>query len=330
MSGTLEREARLKQDIGSGNLFISLKDILPSKKTRSLVVTGTLSDANIRSKLFHLAHKITYTDFDGRDIVLTSQFKNVPKGEFKNGAAELNLHGTMLPEVIDIKISADEYCHEHAIYTASAKYGGQFNFNINGNYYVGGGKKPTTYDVKTVINVPNTQIKSVNLQSNGKFIVPQTDTDVYEGQFKVTGALNSKVFSIDTTLKGNGKVGSGNLNFNVPDMEPFSADGTYTMNIEDVNGDGKGTLNVHYGKGKTVSVSTDVKVAAGGDDVAVQVGLKTPFDNAKNVDFTFKQVSLTLFFQLVCFSIFYLQKYSENIIQQRVLTSLMNFSGNNW
>lgn len=291
MSGNVEREARLKQDIATGNFLISLKDILPSKKTRSLVATGTLSDANIRSKLFNLAHKVTYIDFDGRDIVLTTQFKNVPKGEFKNGAADINLRGSMLPEVIDLKISADEYCHEHAIYTAAAKYGGKFNFNVNGNYYVGGGSKPTTYDVKTVINVPNTEIESVTLQSNGKFLVPNTDTDAYEGQFKVTGALNSKVFSIDTTLKGNGKTGMGNLKFNVPDMEPFSADGTYTINAEEVNGDGKGTLNVHYGKGKTVSVSTDVKVTAGGDDVAVQVGLQTPFDNAKNVDFTFKQVS---------------------------------------
>lgn len=291
MSGNVEREARLKQDIATGNFLISLKDILPSKKTRSLVATGTLSDANIRSKLFNLAHKVTYIDFDGRDIVLTTQFKNVPKGEFKNGAADINLRGSMLPEVIDLKISADEYCHEHAIYTAAAKYGGKFNFNVNGNYYVGGGSKPTTYDVKIVINVPNTEIESVTLQSNGKFLVPNTDTDAYEGQFKVTGALNSKVFSIDTTLKGNGKTGMGNLKFNVPDMEPFSADGTYTINAEEVNGDGKGTLNVHYGKGKTVSVSTDVKVTAGGDDVAVQVGLQTPFDNAKNVDFTFKQVS---------------------------------------
>lgn len=292
MSGNIEREARLKQDAGTGNLLISLKDILPNKKTRSLVVTGTLTDANMRARLFDLVHKMTYTDFDGRDIVLTSQFKNLPKGEFKTGLAELNLRGKMLPEVIDLKISADEYCHEHAIYSASAKYGGQFNFNINGNYYVGSGKKPTTYDVKTVINVPNTQIKSASLQSNGKFVIAQSETDSCEGQFKVTGTLNDKVFAVDTTVKGNAKSGSGNLKFNVPDMEPFSADGTYTMNIEEVNGDGKGTLNVHYGKDKTITVTTDVKVAGGGDDVAVQVGLKTPFDNAKNVDFTFKQVSL--------------------------------------
>ncbi|KAG4078631.1 hypothetical protein HA402_015221 [Bradysia odoriphaga] len=291
MSGNVEREVRLKQDVGTGNLLISLKDILPNKKTRSMVVTGTLSDANIRSKLFNLVHKITFIDFDGRDVVLSTHFKNVPKGEFKNGAADLNLRGSMLPEVIDLKISADEYCHEHAVYSASAKYGGQFNFNVNGNYYVGTGKKPTTYDIKTVINVPNTQIKSASLQSNGKFIAPQSPTDVYEGQFKVSGALNNKVFSADTTLKGNNKAGSGNLKFNVPDIDPFSADGSYTLNIEDdVNGDGKGTLNVHYGKDKTISVSTDVKVGSNGEDVAVQVGLKTPFDNAKNVDFSFKQV----------------------------------------
>lgn len=299
MSGNIEREARLKQDVGSGNLLISLKDILPSKKTRSLVVTGTLSDANIRSKLFKLVHQATYTDFDGRDIVLSTNFRNVPKGEFKNGAAVLNLRGTMLTEVIDLQISADEYCHEHAIYTASAKYGGLFNFNINGNYYVGGGKKPTTYDVKTIINIPNTAIKSVSVQSNGKFLVPQTESDSYEGQFKVTGTLDTKAFSFDTTLKGNGKVGSGNLKFNVPDIDPFSVDGTYNINIEDVNGDGKATLNVHYGKDKTVSVTTDVKVAAGGDDVAVQAGLKTPFDNAKNIDFTFKQVSALVDFFLL-------------------------------
>lgn len=292
MSGNVEREARLKQEVGNGNLLISLKDILPNKKTRSMVVTGKLSDANIQSKLFNLVHKITFTDFDGRDVVLSTNFKNVPKGEYRNGAAELNVRGSKLPEVIDLKISADEYCHEHAVYSASAKYGGQFNFNINGNYYVGTGKKPTTYDVKTTLNVPNTKIKTATLQSNGKFLVPQNPTDAYEGQFKVTGTLNDKVFSADTTLKGNSESGSGNLKFNVPDMDPFSAEGSYTLNIEnDVNGDGKGKLDVHYGKGQTVSVSTDVKVAAGGDDIAVQVGLKTPFDNAKNVDFSFKQVS---------------------------------------
>lgn len=314
MSGNVERESRLKQEVGAGNLLISLKDILPSKKTRSLLVTGTLSDANLRSRLFNLVHKVTYTDFDGKDIVLSTNFKNLPKGEFKTGVADINLRGSMLPEVMDLKISVDEYCHEHAIYTASAKYGGQFNFNINGNYYVGGGKKPTTYDIKTVINVPNTQLKSVTLQSNGKFVVPQTETDVYEGQFKVSGTLNSKVFAMDTTLKGNGKAGSGNLKLNVPDRDPFSADGTYTMNIEDINGDAKGTLNVHYGKDKTISVSTDVKVAAGGDDVAIQVGLKTPFDNAKNVDFTFKQVS-----------------NSHSTVSCRLLMHRSNlFTGNNW
>lgn len=300
MSGNIQREMRLKQDIATGNIQVAFKDILPNKKTRSFVLTGTLTDGDLRAKLFNLVHKVTYTDFDGRDVILSSQFKNLPKGKYKNGAAELNLRGSLLPEVIDFKISADEYCPIHAIYSASAKYGGQFNININGNYYVGGNHyvgvatKPTTYDVKTVINVPNTQIKSINLHSNGKFMTPQTDDDVYEGQFKVTGTLNDKVLAIDTTLKGNGKVGSGNLNFNVPDVEPFSADGTYSLNIQETDGDGKGTLNIHYSKGKTVAISTDVKVAGGGNDVSIQVGLKTPFDNAKDVDFTYKRVSLVV------------------------------------
>ncbi|KAJ6644415.1 Apolipophorin [Pseudolycoriella hygida] len=291
LSGAFDRDTRLDQDISNGKMQISLKDLLPTKKTRTLLVTGTLTDSNLRTGIFDLVHKITYTDFDGRDLVLASQFKHVPKGEFKSGLAELNLRGTLLPEVLDFKISADEYCKEHAIYSASAKYGGQFNYNINGNYYVGGGTKPTTYDVKTVINIPNTDIKSINFQSNGKFVAPETETDPYDAQFKVSGTLNNKVFAIDSTVKGNNKSGSGNLNINVPDMEPFSTHGSYTSNIGDADSDIKGNFNLNYGKGKTFAITTDSKVAGGGNDVDISIGLKTPFEQGKNVDFSFKQVS---------------------------------------
>lgn len=292
-----EREVNLKAPKATGKARIKLVDTMPDRKFRSVSVDSKLTDGDYKAKLFQYFVIVEYVDLNGKNVVLDTNFKHLPNGHFKVAAAAVTVRGSLLSEVIDLLISADEYCPEHAVYRATAKYGGQLNANINGNYYVGGRGKPGTYEFNAQVNIPNTKIKSIRLQSNAKYLAPQTADGLYEGQFKVSGSLDDKTLSLDTTAKGNGKHGSGNININLPETDPISAEGSYSFEgDEETEIHSTVSLKCQYGKGKLVKVSGDLKRTPG-KEATFHGQLQTPLEQAKIIDITYKgSVSFNTFF----------------------------------
>ena len=293
IAAELKRDFKTVDNNVSGNGQFKLSDTLPNKKTRTWTSTGTITDGNIRDKLFNYNGKHEYVDFDGKNALVTIELKHLPNGHFHTASGSISAKGTMLPEVIDILLSADEYCEIHAVYRISAKYGGQFNINANGNYYVGNEQKPYTYEFQTAIAIPNAPIKQIKLLSNGKYAQPRTAEGVHELAFKVSGTFDDKTVNFDTSGRGNQAHGSATLSLNVPEIDPISVDAHYKNDISAVADENErkistnGGVEIKYGKGKSVKANGDFKLS-GRSDVTVHANLKTPFDDVKNVGVTYK------------------------------------------
>lgn len=300
LSGDYKREAHHSTD-GTVNRRIDAKfsDTMANKKER--FVSANLkynvdSDTTKTKKGFNFVSSVTISDFDGRTALLTNEFKNEPVGgHFHTASALMTVKGTLLKEVIDVQIVADEYCSEHAVYHASAKYGGHATANVKGNYYLNHGSKPYSYDLTTEMALPQSDYKQLRFTSSGKFGRPASENGVYEGEFKAAGKANDKIVSIDTAFKGNAKQGTTSLKLNIPEASPFSFDTTYGQSGDDEHEERRGTVEVRFGNGKTVKGSGSFKLN-GHNSVAIDASLITPYDNAKNIDFAYKwEVSFVLF-----------------------------------
>lgn len=307
LSGEYKREAHHSND-GTVNRRIDAKlsDTMANKKERSVSANlnyNVDSDVSKAKKGFNFVSSITISDFDGRTALLTNEFKNEPVGgHFHTASALMTVKGTLLKEVIDVQIVADEYCSEHAVYHASAKYGGHVTASVKGNYYLNHGSKPYSYDVTTEMALPQSDYKQLRFTSSGKFAKPAKEDGVYEGEFKVGGKANDKVISMDTAFKGNAKQGSTSLKLNIPEASPFSLDTTYGQTGDEDHEDRRGTVEVRFGNGKTVKGSGAIKVD-GHNSVAIEATLITPYDNAKNIDFAYKwavsSIDLALIYHIV-------------------------------
>lgn len=285
--GEFTRDFHSKVNVVNGRFFGKISDKLQNQKQRSISYDLIISNADFQSKIFNILDKMEYIDFEGKNALLTAEFKHLPKGHFKTGAATVTIKGTLLPEIMDLVLSVDEYCTEHMIYHASAKYGSQVNVNINGNYYVESGEKPASYEFQSITSIPNTDIKQFKFQSSGKLLRPATVDALYEAEIKISSSLNDKHIGLDTTVKGNGKHGSGTFKLNVPEVDPISVDTSYNLVTNEEDTTKQGTLEVRYGNGHTVKVSGDVKTI-GFNEITVNGILQTPFDNIKNVEVSYK------------------------------------------
>lgn len=294
----------------SGSCHSRLVDTQSDGRIRSLAIDSQLTDGNYQAKLFRLATKVEFVDFDGSNAAIDVTFKNLPNGQYKMGAAQLTARGSLLAEVVDIEISADEYCPMHAVYRVTGKYGGKFNMNVSGNYHIGGRAKPNTYDFTATVNIPETDMKTIRFESKAKYLMPQTTDGQYEGEFRVLASLNDRTVNVDTTAKGNGRTGSGSVAISLPDVDSFKADASYTLSgkdgVDDDDDDNSSksndssdetdaaaatkasaTLTVHYGQGKTIKANGEVKRRAG-KEVTVHGTLTTPFETGKTIEFTYK------------------------------------------
>lgn len=279
-----------------------LSETAADGRSRSVSIDSRLTDGDLRAKLFQWAAKLEYRDFDAGTAQLDAVFKNLPNGAYRMGSAQLTAKGTLLAEVVDIMISADEYCPVHAVYRVTAKYGGKFNMNVSGNYHIGGRAKPNSYDFSGTVNIPETDMKTIRFESKAKYLMPQTADGLYEADFRVVAALNDRTCSVDTAGKGNGKTGSGSVAISLPDVDPFKAEGSYTLTGADDSDSKSGesseetdtamrsaaaTITVHYGKGKTIKAVGDVRRKPG-KEVTVHGTLTTPFETGKSIEFTYK------------------------------------------
>lgn len=290
LSGEVKTEYKSAKDkpLINAKYSVKLVDQLPTKKSRSVTYSTTLSDYDTSTSFFKSQEQFEYVDFEGKNAVVNGEYRHQPNGHFKTGSAAVTAKGSLLPEPIDILVSLDEYCPVHAIYRVNAAYGNQGKVQFNGNYHVGDATKPYDYDFQATASIPNSPVKSLQVKSSGKVARPTTENGDFEAEFTAAASLNDKSISIDSAAKGNLRHGTSSFKLTAPEVDPISVDASFSSEepAEDQHS-GRGSVEVKYGKGRTIKATADAGLSA--KSVKLHANLQTPFENARSVDVAYKR-----------------------------------------
>lgn len=293
IGGVLKRQTDLSTPKGSGHGNIKLTDTITQagKKSRSIELDGTLKDANKEQRLFDALYKLTFTDFEGKQIVVDSHINHLPKGEFKSALAAMKFSGYIIPQPIEVTVQIKEYCPVHAVVGTNLKYGNTASIDLNGDYNVGEpGKKPVTFKLNGDIAIPQSKLKQLSFDSRGSLKYPNLKADPngqFDFDFKFNSKLNDKNVAVDTKGKFSKSNGDLSLNVKLPELEPFAADIDYKYDHQAAQYHAGGNLQVRYGNGKNIKFSGDGKVVEG-KEISYHASVNTPYEKAKSLAVTFK------------------------------------------
>lgn len=292
LSGAFTRDVNLSGPKSTGHGTIKLTDTIAStKQSRSVEFEGHLKEGNREKGFFDLLYKLTLVNFDGKRLEANSQLKHLPKNQFKSALVTFNAAGS-IPQPISFSVSLDEYCAIHAIYHATAKYGDRANVEFSGNYAVGeADKEPAKFKLNGKVSVPQTKLNDLSFDTSGSLKYPdvQNTNGVYEYDFKFNSKLSDKDIAVETNGKASKQSGDVSVNLKFPETEPFDLSVGYTFDHQPEQKAYKATGNVevHYGNGKTITVSGDVS-SKEHKTRTIHFSAVTPYEKAKNLDFTFK------------------------------------------
>lgn len=288
----LTRQTDFKAAKANGHINMKFTDTVSQggRKSRSFELDGTLKDGNREQRLFDSVHKVTLTDFDGKQIVLDSHVNHLPKGDFKSALAALKLSGS-IPQPLELSMAIKEYCAVHAVFSNNFKYGNIGSLDLNGDYYMGEtGVKPTTFKLNGEIAIPQSKLKQLSFDTRGSLKCPNLKADPnakFDYDFKFNAKLNEKDAAVDT--KGKFGKNGGDLSFNVklPELEPFAADIDYNYDEQPEQYNGNGKVQVRYGNGKNIEFSADGKIIEG-KEISYRGSINTPYEKVKSMSVSFK------------------------------------------
>lgn len=172
MSLAAEREVHMTKDKGNGQLHVTVTDELPNKQQRQAVFDMKINDLVPKAGFFDASGSLKYKTYENKDAKAQFTLKNLKKGDFATAGGSLQVDGTLLPEVTTLNVKIDEYCVDHAVFSANGKYGNVGDVNLNGKYYVATKDRPHSHDFNGDLNLPNMKFKKLSVTSNGQLTEP--------------------------------------------------------------------------------------------------------------------------------------------------------------
>lgn len=310
ISGDVSRESGAKGEKHSCQSTLRLKDTLSNKKSRTLTFTGSVTDGQLDPLLFNVNLNTKFVNFENKDLVLDAKFKHLPTGHFKTAVGELKLSGAQVPNPVEVVLSIDEYCEVHAVYHSILKYGSQTDIKINGNYNVGErGGEPSKFEIKTSANVPDAKWKQIQLTSSGELKLPRSDDEngLTEVVLKLNGNVDDQQIRFDTNGNVGKQSGQLKLNVNLPENDPVTLDLNYNYNEVSTDSNppiktqsAKGSVDVKYGKGKSVVFSGDAKVTQD-KEFDIHGTLQTSYEQARNLELRLRGTVSTYVKEVICY-----------------------------
>lgn len=179
LSFTGEREAKMSNNKGNGQIHFTASDVLPNEQHRQVIVDVKLNDVNPKAGFFDIIGSVKYHGYDNKDAKVQVTLKNVKKGDFASASGSLQVDGTLVPEVATVKVNIDEYCNDHAVYSLNGKYGKVGDIDVSGKFYVATKDRPHSHDFTGVLNVPNTKLKKLTVSSSGQLTEPADPEGTY-------------------------------------------------------------------------------------------------------------------------------------------------------
>lgn len=172
LSVAAEREVKMANQKGNGQFHMTATDELPNKQQRQAILDMKMNEVNPKTGFFDFAGSLKYKTYDNKDLKVQLALKNLKKEAFATASGNLQIDGTLIPDVTTINVKLDEYCDNHAIYSVSGKYGQVGDIDVNGKFYVATKDRPHSHDFKGVLNLPNTKFNKLTVASSGQLTEP--------------------------------------------------------------------------------------------------------------------------------------------------------------
>lgn len=292
VSGSLKRKVNTnaKTGIAQGTMDVLLEDQLPNGGSkRAIKLSGKLDKFNVKAKEFSTTSQIVYTSFDSKNLQIDWHIKNLPKGQNKMIDFSTSIKGDLIKSPVEVTFLVDEYSARHAVFHLGSKYGDKANANINGNYNVGERGSSADFSLNTDFELPQTSFKTIQFNSNGKFVQPQTRGDNFVFELSVNEKAGSEQFvKVTTNLKSSESNGIFSVSLETQKMQgPLQIDGSYQRDHQgslrdgDASGSVKYDFNFKYAD-KFVKSSSDLAYS-GKEMVTNRLTVTSSFENAKEI-----------------------------------------------
>lgn len=287
VDGTIKRHIiqNPKTHVSQGSMELQVNDQDPTThKKRSISFNGKLERLNPRSRELSAHWQVIYTAFNGQQAEFNWNLKHLLKGENKAVDISASLKGNLLTiQPLEFTIVIDEYSERHATGHVTGIYGASVQANFNGNYQLGQGTVPSTYEVKINLQIPETKLKSWELSSHGKILKPVDDAaGLYNLEFVLDSKTGDGKFAyVNTLWKGTAQQGSYNFEAKHHKLAAsLKFDGNYQNSEAD--GQRKYTFNGNYGE---KYLKSEGELNIGQADLAVlHLKLDTSSDSFKDIE----------------------------------------------
>ena len=275
-----DREARFANEgKGNGAFHLTATDELPNKQQRQAIVDLKVNDLSPKAGFFDLTGSMKYRAYDNKDLKLQIGAKNLKKGHYSTATGSLQIDGSLVPDVATVKINLDEYCDNHAIYSASGKYGQVGDININGKFYVANKDRPHSHDFNGVLNLPKTKLQKLTVSSNGQLTEPADSEGAFIIKYSGTVDYAGKKTHVETDLKMSPSKGSGSAKLELPETKPISGEVSFSCNHKDK---ADGSLAVIYGDNKKFKTAMNVHME-GTNNLNVDISINADMESFKDI-----------------------------------------------
>lgn len=297
LSGSLKRKltTNAKTGISQGHVDVQLVDQLPNGgNKRSVALNGKLDKYNVKTKEFSATTKLVYSNFESQTVDVDWHLKKLPKGQNKMIDFGTTVTGSLIKSPLEISVVVDEYSVRHAVFNIDGKYGDSLNGKVSGNYNLGERGSPMKYELHSQLDVPKSTFKTLELNSNGQFMEPQTEGGNYMLELFIDEKSgNGQFVQLNANVKSSERNGAFKFNLNTHKMQsPLEVDGSYQRDhqgsFKDDNASGSVKYDFNFKHGdKFVKSSNDLSYN-GKETIVNRLTVATSFEGAKNLDVEIK------------------------------------------
>lgn len=289
LAGTYDRHRETTDDKVNAKIKVDVFDQLPNGDKRTLALDSNIKNADFKQRLFDMTHKMTFTDFNKKDVTLTSSaVRSRTNTNTKNVKVGFKVDGSLLPHPMSMNLVHDMVEDDKVeVMTVNGKYGTQLDFDLHTKYDIHyDDSRPSTHEVKLVVNVPDTKIKTIKLESSGSYKEPEDKDGQYESKYRGSMTFGDKVLAVDKSVKANDKTGDIKLAINLPDFDPINIKMGYNRQ-EESNEIEKGHIDFEmvYGKNQKVNFKADSSISQ--TEIIWKGTLQSPLEKANNIGLDF-------------------------------------------
>ncbi|XP_004526603.1 apolipophorins [Ceratitis capitata] len=292
VDGNIKRKITTNTKTGNvqGDLDVQISKARNGQK-QTLAYTAKADKLNLKTKELSEKVQLIYTDINDKKLELYANVKHLPKDKSKTVEIKAGVRGDYLNIPVDVNFVVDEYDSNHAVFRVDIKCAGAFIFNVNGRYNLGGNDIPAVFEVQLNSQLPKNNIKSIQLNSNGKFLNPKTNNGTYIIELHVdkqTG--DSQYLRLNTLWKGSQQQGAYTFDVDTTEMNgPLKLEGTYQNEQPGDTKDGSAVDKQHYSfnfnyDNKFVKSTANLSYVGIGKATA-HYTLNANFESVKYIDF---------------------------------------------